>query len=286
MFTLNCKGRLLVVDKPLVMGIINTTPDSFYSGSRQQAVDEVLSKAEQILKDGATILDIGGQSTRPGSEKLSADEEFKRVIAPIETISKNFPEAFISIDTYYSKVAEQAVAAGASIVNDISAGSIDAAMIETVAALKVPYVLMHMQGTPQTMQQHPNYENVTKEVLDFLIKKVNELRKAGILDVIVDPGFGFGKTIAHNFELLRNLSVFKMLNCPVLLGISRKSTIYKTLGITADESLNGTTALNTIGLMNGASILRVHDVKEAVEIIKLFTTYSQAGNTTMPLQAT
>jgi dihydropteroate synthase len=286
MFTLNCKGRLLVVDKPLVMGIINTTPDSFYSGSRQQAVDEVLSKAEKMLTDGATILDIGGQSTRPGSEKLSADEELKRVIAPIETISKNFPEAFISIDTYYSKVAEQAVAAGASIVNDISAGSIDAAMIEIVAALKVPYVLMHMQGTPQTMQQHPNYENVTKEVLDFLIKKVNELRKAGITDVIVDPGFGFGKTIAHNFELLRNLSVFKMLICPVLLGISRKSTIYKTLGVTADESLNGTTALNTIGLMNGASILRVHDVKEAVEIIKLFTAYTQAGNTTGPLQAT
>ena len=286
MFTLNCKGRLLVVDKPLVMGIINTTPDSFYSGSRQQAVDEVLSKAEQMLNDGATILDLGGQSTRPGSEKLSADEELKRVIAPIETISKNFPEAYISIDTYYSKVAEQAVAAGASIVNDISAGSIDAAMIETVAALKVPYVLMHMQGTPQTMQQQPSYENVTTEVLDFLIKKVNELRKAGITDVIVDPGFGFGKTIAHNFELLRNLSVFKMLNCAVLLGISRKSTIYKPLGVTADESLNGTTALNTIGLMNGASILRVHDVKEAIEIIKLFAAYTQAGNTTGPLQAT
>jgi len=277
MFTLNCKGRLLVVDKPLVMGIINTTPDSFYSGSRQQAVDAVLSKAEQMLNDGATILDIGGQSTRPGSEKLSADEELHRVIAPIEIINKNFPEAFISIDTYYSKVATNAVATGASIINDISAGSIDAAMIETVAALKVPYVLMHMQGTPQTMQQQPSYENVTKEVLDFLIKKVNELRKAGITDVIVDPGFGFGKTIDHNFELLRNLSVFNMLNCPVLVGISRKSTIYKTLGTTTDESLNGTTALNTIGLMNGASILRVHDVKEAVEIIKLFTAYTLAG---------
>jgi len=169
----------------------------------------------------------------------------------------------------------QAVEAGATIVNDISAGSIDVAMIETVAALKVPYVLMHMPGTPQTMQQQANYENVTREVLDFLIKKVNELRKAGITDVIVDPGFGFGKTIAHNFELLRNLPVFKMLNCPVLLGISRKSTIYKTLEITADESLNGTTTLNTIGLMNGASVLRVHDVKEAVEVIKLFTAYTQ-----------
>ena len=277
MFTLNCKGRLLVVDKPLVMGIINTTPDSFYSGSREESADAVLYKAEKMLTAGATILDIGGQSTRPGSEKLSADEELKRVIAPIEVINNNFPEAYISIDTYYSKVVAQAVEAGASIVNDISAGSIDSAMIDTVAALKVPYVLMHMQGTPQTMQQQPNYENVTKEVLDFLIKKVNELRKAGITDVIVDPGFGFGKTIDHNFELLRNLSVFNMLNCPVLVGISRKSTIYKTLGTTTDKSLNGTTALNTIGLMNGASILRVHDVKEAVEIIKLFTAYTLAG---------
>ena len=277
MFTLNCKGRLLVVDKPLVMGIINTTPDSFYSGSREESADAVLYKAEKMLTAGATILDIGGQSTRPGSEKLSADEELKRVIAPIEVINNNFPEAYISIDTYYSKVVAQAVEAGASIVNDISAGSIDSAMIDTVAALKVPYVLMHIQGTPQTMQQQPNYENVATEVLDFLIKKLNEVRKAGINDVIVDPGFGFGKMIDHNFELLKNLSVFNMLNCPVLLGLSRKSTIYKTLGVTADESLNGTTALNTIGLMNGASILRVHDVKEAVEVTKLFAAYTQAG---------
>ncbi len=276
MFTLNCKGRLLVVDKPLVMGIINTTPDSFYPGSRYEGTDAILQQAEQMLKEGATILDIGGQSTRPGSEKLSADEELNRVIAPVEAIAKNFPEAFISIDTYYSKVAAAVVAAGATIVNDISAGSIDAAMIETVAALKIPYVLMHMQGTPQTMQQQAQYKNVTKEVLDFLIKKVNDLHKAGIIDVIVDPGFGFGKTITHNFELLRNLSVFKMLNSPILLGISRKSSIYKTLGTTAEEALNGTTVLNTIGLMNGASILRVHDVKEAVEAIKLFDSYSHS----------
>lgn len=275
MFTLNCKGRLLVVDKPLVMGIINVTPDSFYSDSRHETVDAVLQQAEQMLRDGAGILDIGGQSTRPGSEKLSADEELKRVIAPIEAINKNFPEVFISIDTYYSKVAALAVEAGVSIVNDISAGHIDSAMIEAVAALKVPYVLMHMQGTPQTMQQQPLYGNVTREVLDFLSKKVNELHKAGITDVIVDPGFGFGKTITHNFELLRNLSVFKILSCPILLGVSRKSTIYKTLGITAEESLNGTTVLNTIGLMNGASILRVHDVKEAMESIKLFLAYGQ-----------
>lgn len=273
MFTLNCKGRLLVVDKPLVMGIINVTPDSFYSGSRHEDIGAVLQQAEQMLKDGADILDIGGQSTRPGSEKLSAEEELKRVITPVEAVSKNFPEAFISIDTYYSKVAAAAVKAGASIVNDISAGSMDAAMIETVASLKVPYVLMHMLGTPQTMQQHPQYENVTREVLDFMSNKMSELHKAGITDVIIDPGFGFGKTIAHNFELLNNLSVFKMLNSPILLGVSRKSTVYKTLDITAEESLNGTTVLNTIGLMNGASILRVHDVKEAAEAVKLFEAY-------------
>lgn len=279
MFTLNCTGRLLVVDKPLVMGIINTTPDSFYSGSRQESIDAVLRKAEIMIQEGATLLDIGGQSTRPGSDKLTVEEELKRVIAPIDAINKNFPEAFISIDTYYSKVAEMAVAAGASVVNDISAGSIDSKMINTVASLKVPYVLMHMQGTPQTMQQQPVYDNVTKEVLDFLIKKVNVLHQSGITDIIVDPGFGFGKSITNNFELLRNLTVFKMLNCPLLLGISRKSTIYKTIGSTPEKSLNGSTVLHTIGLLNGASILRVHDVKEAVEAIKLYEAYNQAGKT-------
>ncbi len=278
MFTLNCKGRLLVVDKPLVMGIINTTPDSFFSGSRQESVDAVLAKAEIMIQEGATILDVGGQSTRPGSEKLTEEEELKRVIEPIVAINKNFPEIFVSIDTYYSTVATMAVAAGASIVNDISAGSIDTKMISSVAALHVPYVLMHMQGTPQTMQQQPVYENVTREILDFLIMKVNDLHKSGITDIIVDPGFGFGKSIAHNFELLRNLPVFKMLNCPLLLGISRKSTIYKTLGTTTEKSLNGTTVLHTIGLLNGASILRVHDVKEAMETIKLVDTYNQGEN--------
>ena len=279
MFTLNCKGRLLVVDKPLVMGIINTTPDSFYSESRQENLDTVLAKAEIMIEEGATILDVGGQSTRPGSEKLTEEEEIKRVIDPIAAINKSFPEIVISIDTYYSNVAKMAVEAGASVVNDISAGSIDSKMIRTVAALKVPYVLMHMQGTPQTMQQQPMYENVTREVLDFLIKKVHDLHHSGITDIIVDPGFGFGKTIAHNFELLRNLPVFKMLNCPLLLGISRKSTIYKTLGTTTEKSLNGTTVLHTIGLLNGASILRVHDVREAMEAIKLVDAYKQAANT-------
>ena len=270
MFTLNCKGRLLTVAKPIVMGIINATPDSFYAGSRKQGIDAVLKQAEQMLKEGATILDIGGQSTRPGSEKVSAEDEMKRVLEPIDAVNRHFPETYISIDTYYSNVAREAVMSGACIINDISAGSMDDAMITTAASLDVPYVLMHMQGTPQTMQVSPGYANVTSEVLDFFIKKRDDLLRAGIRDIIIDPGFGFGKTIAHNFELLRNLSVFNLLKLPLLLGISRKATIYKTLDITAEEALNGTTALNTIGLMQGAQILRVHDVKEARQAITLW----------------
>ena len=277
MFTLNCKGRQLNAEKPLLMGIINVTPDSFYDGSRVTGSDAVLKQAEKMLREGATILDIGGQSSRPGSERISAEEELKRVADPVNAIHKNFPDAFISIDTFYSAVANEAVAAGACIVNDISAGSIDHEMIKTVAGLQVPYVLMHMKGTPQTMQQQANYTDVTKEVLDFFILKKEELDKAGIHDVIIDPGFGFGKTIEHNFELLHNLPVFKMLNSPLLLGVSRKSTIYRTLGSSIEEALNGTTVLNTIGLMNGASILRVHDVKEAMEAVKLFEAYKNAG---------
>jgi dihydropteroate synthase len=270
MFTLNCKGRLLVVDKPLVMGIINATPDSFFGGSRFNEVDEIVAKVEKMLSDGADLIDIGGQSTRPGSELISPDEEIKRVVPAIEAIIQKFPDTFISIDTFYSNVAIAAIKAGATIVNDISAGSIDKQLIETVAQLKVPYILMHMKGTPQTMQQNAVYENVSREVLDFFIAKTNELRQAGILDIIIDPGFGFGKTIDHNFELLKNLSVFKMLDKPILVGISRKSTIYKTLGVTAEEALNGTSVLNTIALMNGASVLRVHDVKQAKEAVTLF----------------
>ncbi len=273
MFTLNCRGKLLVVDKPIVMGIINATPDSMYSGSRHEGISAILQQAEKMINDGAAIIDIGGQSTRPGSKKIDCDEELQRTIAPIEALHKNFPDTIISIDTYYSEVANIAVAAGASIVNDISAGSMDENMITSVASMQVPYVCMHMQGTPQTMQQEPHYEYVTKDVLDFFVYKTDALRKAGIKDIIIDPGFGFGKTITHNFKLLRNLSVFNMLNCPILLGVSRKSTIYKTLGITTDEALNGTTVLNTIGLINGVGILRVHDVKEAAETIKLFQAY-------------
>ncbi len=271
MFTLNCKGRLLVIDKPIVMGIINATPDSFYAGSRQKGEDAILRQAEKMLLDGAAILDIGGQSTRPGSDFISADEELDRVIRPLAAISKRFPDVFISIDTFYGRVAREACHAGASLVNDISAGTMDTELIPAVASLHVPYVLMHMKGTPQSMQKDPVYKDVTQEILDFLIQRSAELKRSGISDLIIDPGFGFGKTIQHNFELLRNLSVFKMLDAPILVGLSRKSTISKTLNITAEEALNGTSVLNTIGLMNGASILRVHDVKEAVEAVELYS---------------
>jgi dihydropteroate synthase len=275
MFTLNCRGRLRTINQPVAMGIINATPDSFFSGSRQQTIDAALEQAAKMIKEGATILDIGGQSTRPGSEKIGAAEETERVIPVIEAIHKAFPETIISIDTYYAAVAKHAVEAGASIVNDISGGLMDEQMLSTVAALKTPFICMHMKGNPQNMQEHAVYENITKEVLEYFIERTEACRLAGINDVIIDPGFGFSKTIAHNFELLRNLHVLKMLERPIVLGISRKGTIYKTLGNTAKDALNGTTVLNTIGLLNGASILRVHDVKEAMEAIKLVQAYFQ-----------
>ena len=269
MYTLNCKGRLLVLEKPVVMGILNITPDSFYSGSRTETEEAILKKAEQMLSEGATILDIGGQSTRPGSTRISADEELQRVIPAIHRIKQQFPTCFISIDTYHSTVAKEAVAAGADMVNDISAGAMDEQMIATVAALNVPCIAMHMQGAPDTMQQNPSYKNVTLEVVDYFIKKTEQCKACGIKDIIIDPGFGFGKTISHNFQLLRELEVFQILNHPLMAGLSRKSTIYKTLGITAEEALNGTTVLNTIALQKGAAILRVHDVKEARQAIQL-----------------
>jgi dihydropteroate synthase len=269
MFTLNCKGRLLVADKPLVMGIINATPDSFYENSRISGSEKILLQAEKMIAEGADIIDVGGQSTRPGSEPVSADKELTRVIEGIEAIHRGFPDAIISIDTYYATVAKESVHAGASMVNDISAGTMDTEMMTTVAALGVPYIAMHMKGTPKTMQRQATYTNLSLELLDFFIQKKEECRKAGIHDLIIDPGFGFAKTRDHNFELLKNLSVFKMLLAPVIVGISRKSTIYKTLAIPVEEALNGTTVLNTIALMNGADILRVHDVKEAKEVVKL-----------------
>lgn len=269
MFTLNCRGRLLTIERPLVMGIINATPDSFYSGSRLQNVDAALVTAEKMLNDGASILDIGGQSTRPGAAALAQEEEMERVLPVVSAISQRFPETFISIDTYHARTAREAVLAGACIVNDISGGSFDAAMMENVASLHVPYICMHLKGTPQTMHQDPQYDDVCREVLDHFIQKIEECKTAGIWDVIVDPGFGFSKNSDHNFQLLKRLEIFSILQKPVLLGISRKSTISKTLGVSAAEALNGTTVLNTAGLLKGASILRVHDVKEAVEAVKL-----------------
>ncbi len=275
MFTLNCCSNLLTIDSPIVMGIINATPDSFYKGNIK---DDILGLAAQMLSDGATILDIGGQSTKPNSTLHSAKEEMNRVLPFIKKINTAFPNALISVDTFYSEVAKAAVDVGATIINDISAGNMDKEMLKTVAQLNTPYVCMHMQGTPATMQQNPSYENSTKEVLDFFVKKINECKSAGVKDVVIDPGFGFGKTIDHNYTLLKNLSIFSMLDSPILVGLSRKSIVYKPLHTSANEALNGTTALNMIALLNGASLLRVHDVKEAKEAIDLFNIYKKASH--------
>lgn len=275
MYTLNCKGRLLIMDQPWIMGIINATPDSFYKESRKQPADEIVQLAGKMITEGVNIIDIGGQSTRPGSKRISAQEEIHRTVPAIERIVQRFPDAVISIDTYSSEVAKAAVQAGASIVNDISSGDMDNAMLTAVAALQVPYICMHMQGTPDTMQKDPQYENVSTTVLDYLAGKAEQCREAGINDIIIDPGFGFGKTIAHNFTLLKSLPALQIINRPIMVGLSRKSTICKVLHITPEEALNGTTVLHTIALMNGAHILRVHDVKAAKEAIALFMAYQE-----------
>ena len=269
MCTINCKGKLLTFDQPLVMGIINATPDSFYRGDLLDGLEAMVELAGQMMIAGASILDIGGQSTRPGSKRISASAEIERVIPLMDAIHSTYPELILSIDTYHSEVALAAVKAGASIVNDISAGSMDPEMIACVASLKVPYICMHMKGTPASMQIDPTYEDLVKEVLDFFIGKIDQCKKAGILDIIIDPGFGFGKTVQENFDIVKRLQELKVINLPILLGVSRKSSIYKTLGIGPEDALNGTTVLHTLGLINGASILRVHDVKEAKQIIQL-----------------
>lgn len=274
MFTLNAKGRLLTVNGPLIMGIINRAPDSFYSGSRYPEDDAFLLRAEQLITQGADWLDIGGQSTRPGAELIGEEEELRRVVGGIGLLHRRWPSIPLSVDTWYARVAREAVAAGASIVNDISGGRLDPEMLPTVAALRVPYVCMHSKGTPETMNREAKYENVVREVLDFFIRRIEDCRQAGIADVIVDPGLGFAKTHAHNWELLRRLDVFRITGRPLLLGVSRKSTIYKALGITPEEALNGTTVLHTLGLLNGATILRVHDPREAREVVTLVNNYA------------
>jgi dihydropteroate synthase len=273
-FSINCKGTLFSLKIPVVMGILNTTPDSFYDGGKFNSIEHALYQTEKMLNNGALIIDIGGYSSRPGAETVDIEEELNRVIPVIEKIHKNFPNAILSIDTFRAKVAKNAIDAGASIVNDISAGDDDPEMIATVVSLGVPYIAMHKQGTPKTMQQNPNYSNVTTEVLDYFIKKIPLYRAAGINDVIIDPGFGFGKNLEHNYSLLKNLAAFKMLDYPILVGVSRKRMINEVLNISAKDALNGTTVINTIALMNGANILRVHDVKEAAEAVKLLQRYS------------
>lgn len=275
MNSINCKGKILNLTQPVVMGIINATPDSFYEGHLKLNQQQILSLANKMIQDGAAILDIGGLSTKPGSSPVSIQEETDRVLPVIENIHNAYPGMILSIDTYNSAVAKAAVLAGASIVNDITGGNLDGNMLDTVGALQIPYICMHIQGTPATMQQQPYYADVIKEVLDFFINKIEACKNAGITDIIIDPGFGFGKTIEHNFKLLKALSVLSITNRPVLAGLSRKSTIYKTLGTTAAQALNGTTVLNTMALLNGAAILRVHDVKEAREAVMLYNAYKK-----------
>jgi dihydropteroate synthase len=258
------------------MGIINITPDSFYGGSRFHSEKELLDQAEKMLRDGADVLDLGGQSTRPGAEWVGEEEELRRIVPPITLLKRAFPDALLSVDSWYGRVAREAVAAGAAMINDVSGGKQDPSMLSTVGRLGVPYVCMHMKGTPATMNKEAVYDDVTKEVLDFFIARKEDCRQAGIHDVILDPGMGFAKTHRHNLELLRNLSIFRMLGHPILLGISRKSTIYKLLGVTPEEALNGTTVLNTLALLNGADILRVHDPREAREAMTLLESYKKS----------
>jgi len=259
------------------MGIINATPDSFYSRGHGNDTDTLLATVEKMLKEGAAILDIGGASTKPGQELLSADEELIRVMPVITAIKQRFPEVWLSIDTYNSKVAKEAVEAGVAIVNDVSSGTFDKEMLQTVAGLKVPYIAMHMQGTPKTMQLDPQYTDVVTEVRDYLLDACDRCAAAGIADVIIDPGFGFGKSVAHNFQLLGGLHTFKALGKPILAGLSRKSMICKTLHVNPPHALNGTTALNMVALQQGANILRVHDVKEAVEVIRLYEALAESS---------
>lgn len=267
---INVKGRLLDLSIPQVMGILNVTPDSFYAGSRMQTETDIATRAEQILSEGASIIDIGAYSSRPNAEHISSEEEMNRLRVGLEIINRNHPDAIISVDTFRADVAEQCVKEyGAAIVNDIAAGEMDDRMFQTVAELGVPYIIMHMQGTPQNMQKEPHYENMQKEIFLYFAQKVQQLRDLGVKDIIIDPGFGFGKTLEHNYELMTHLEEFRIFELPLLVGISRKSMIYKLLGGTPQDSLNGTTVLNTIALMKGANILRVHDVSEAVDAVRI-----------------
>ncbi|SFZ92401.1 dihydropteroate synthase [Flaviramulus basaltis] len=267
--TINCKGHLIDLSSPKVMGILNITPDSFYDGGTHKNEKDILIHVEQMLNEGATFIDVGAYSSRPNADYVSEEEELKRIIPIVNLILTEFPEALISIDTFRSKVAKQSIEAGAALINDISAGKLDDNMLQTIANLHVPYIMMHMRGNPKTMQKQTNYDNLVKDILFYFSERIAAAKALGIIDIIIDPGFGFAKTVEQNFELLNKLELFKIIEKPLLVGVSRKSMIYKILETSAKEALNGTSVLNTVALQKGAGILRVHDVKEAMECIKL-----------------
>lgn len=275
--TINAGGRLLDFSEPKVMGILNITPDSFYPDSRTQTVAAALVKAEKMLSDGAAILDIGAYSSRPGASDIPPDEEQARLLPVVAAIKRQFPQAILSIDTFRASVAEASIAEGADIINDISGGELDPLMFETIARLQVPYILMHMRGTPLTMTSLTQYDDIFKEIMQYFSSKLTVLSSLNVHDIILDPGFGFAKTADQNFRLLNNLELFKTTGLPVLAGLSRKKTIWQTLGVSSNEALNGTTVLNTVALMKGADLLRVHDVKEAIEAVKLVSSLSHSS---------
>ncbi|MDG2343587.1 MAG: dihydropteroate synthase [Flavobacteriales bacterium] len=269
-YSINCKGNLIDFSTPKIMGIINLTPDSFYDGGKIKSDKDLLNKVEKFLSQGADFIDIGGYSSRPGAQKVKEEEEIKRIIPNLKLITNAFPDAIISVDTFRSKIAEESLINGASIINDISAWGIDEKLFDVIIKYKCPYVLMHMKGNPSSMQNNPTYNNVTQEIIKFLSNKLKNLQKNGVHDVIIDPGFGFGKSIEHNYKIMSELNQINLLNQPILVGISRKSMIYNLLEINSLKSINGTTALNMYALNNGAKILRVHDIKEAAECIKIY----------------
>lgn len=275
MSTINCKGTLIDLSTPKVMGIVNVTPDSFFDGGKLTNSDEIVGQVEKMLNDGATFIDLGGYSSKPGAEFVSEEEELNRVVPIVKLLVEKFPDILLSIDTFRSEVAKQAVENGAAIINDISAGLLDEKMLETVAKLQVPYIMMHKKGTPKTMQSLANYDDLLKEMNFYFSERIAKARNFGLNDIIIDPGFGFAKTIEHNYELLQNLELLQFQELPILAGISRKSMIYKTLETKPENALNGTTFLHAFCLQKGANILRVHDVKEAVECVKLI---SRLGN--------
>ena len=268
--TINCKGILVDLSSPKVMGILNVTPNSFYDGGKYKSESEILYQVEKMLLDGASFIDVGAYSSKPNADFVSETEEISRIVPVVELILKHFPDSFLSIDTFRSEVAAIALKSGAAIINDISAGMLDKKMLETVGKFNVPYIMMHMRGTPQTMQTMTNYNDIVKEMLFYFSERVAAARKFGINDLIIDPGFGFAKTLEQNYEVFQKLDLFKILDLPLLAGVSRKSMIYKSLDIDIKDSLNGTTVLNTLALTKGAKIIRVHDVKEAVECVTFF----------------